>query len=217
MESNLEEVSVGHIGGFCGVESEVAELCGAAECAGDAGSAGAHGISVAGQRVDFAESREISSEVDGGVGDWDLVAEVVLGKGEVSDEVGGGVSFAIVAADNGDGSGELIGIERACGVVEVTVVIEVLSPVDEDLNLGIFGADSIEGGEFVGTSPEGSGDGDEPGVKTSTVGDGAGGVDWGVTSGSGDEGTASVGGILSWPVGVVGGNKGGKSGGDLHI
>jgi len=217
LESNLEEGSVGKVGGVSAVEAEVAELLFSAEGASDAGSRGGHGVTVAGKSVDIAESREIGSEAVGGVGDWDLVAVVVWGKGEVSDEVGGAVGGAVVGAGNGDGSSELVFIKRAGGVVKVTVGIDVLSPEDEDLNLGISINDSIEGGEFVGGGPEGSGDRDEPGVEVGTEGDGAGGVDWRVSGGSGDERTASVLDRLSWPVGVFGGNKGGKSGGDLHI
>jgi len=194
-------------------------LTGTLECAGDAVGGAAHSIAVAGEAVDVTEAREIGLEVGAWVGDWDLVVVVVWGEGEVSDEVLGrvGVSIGSWHAAHGNGTGELVGIEWAGRVVKIAVGIKGLSPEDEDLDGGIGGSDTIEGGEFVGGSPEGVGDGDEVGVEASTVRDSAGGVDWGVSGISGNEGTASALQALSWPVGVFGGNKGGESGGDLHI
>jgi len=211
------EEGVWQIGGGGAVESEVAELTVTLKCAGDAVGGVGHSIAVAGETVDVTEAREIGLEVDAWVGDWDLVVVVVWGEGEVSDEVLVSVGGSVVLAAHGHGSGELVGIEWAGRVVKIAVGIKGLSPEDEDLNGGIGGSDIVEGCECTVGQPEGVGDGDEVGVEASTVSDSAGGVDWGVSGISGNEGTASALQALSWPVDVFGGNKGGEGGGDLHI
>lgn len=206
--SDLSEVNVGEIWLLRSDESEVGELRATVEFARDGSTVSVHNSAVAGLVDDVTEGGKVGSEVGVGVGNWDLEAVVVWGKGEVSDEVGSVLGLTVVRAGDGD-----IGGGSAGGVVEVTVGVLGLWEEDKDLNVGAI-EDTIEGGEGVGAGPEDTADGDELGVVT-VEGESAGGVDWRVTSIDGGDGTASLVDVLSLPFG--GGGNSGEGGGDLHI
>lgn len=206
--SDLSEVSVGLIWLLRSNESEVGELRATVESARDGISGSGHIGAIAGLVGDVTEGGKVDSEVGVGVGNWDLEAVVVWGKGEVSDEVGSALGLTVVRAGDGD-----IGGGSAGGVDEVTVAVHGLWEEDEDLNVGAI-EDTIEGGEGVGAGPEDTADGDELGFVT-VEGESAGGVDWRVTSINGGDGTASLVDGLSGPFG--GGGNSGEGGGDLHI
>lgn len=206
--SDLSEVNVGEIWLLRSDESEVGELRATVEFARDGSIISVHSSAVAGLVDDVTEGGKVGSEVGVGVGNWDLEAVVVWGKGEVSDEVGSVLGLTVVRAGDGD-----IGGGSAGGVVEVTVGVLGLWEEDEDLNVGAI-EDTIEGGEGVGAGPEDTADGDELGVVT-VEGESACGVDWRVTSIDGGDGTASLVDVLSLPFG--GGGNSGEGGGDLHI
>jgi len=206
--SDLSEVNVGEIWLLRSDESEVGELRATVEFAREGSIVSVHSSAVAGLVDDVTEGGKVGSEVGVGVGNWDLEAVVVWGKGEVSDEVGSVLGLTVVRAGDGD-----IGGGSAGGVVEVTVGVLGLWEEDEDLNVGAI-EDTIEGGEGVGAGPEDTADGDELGVVT-VEGESACGVDWRVTSIDGGDGTASLVDVLSLPFG--GGGNSGEGGGDLHI
>ena len=191
---NLSEVGVGVGWSSGGGESEVGDLSNITEGTGEGRSRDGGGITVAGLVDDVTEGGEVSNEGGVSVGNWDLEVVVVWGKGEVSDEVGGGVSSTVVGAGDGD-----VGLSSAGGVVEVTFGIVALWEEDEDLNVGTL-KDTIEGGEGRAGSPEDTTDGDE-GWGVTTEGDGAGGVDWGVTGIDGSDGTTGLDVVLSLPFG----------------
>ena len=192
--SDLSEVSVGEIWLLRSDESEVGELRATVEFAREGSIVSVHSSAVAGLVDDVTEGGKVGSEVGVGVGNWDLEAVVVWGKGEVSDEVGSVLGLTVVRAGDGD-----IGGGSAGGVVEVTVGVLGLWEEDEDLNVGAI-EDTIEGGEGVGAGPEDTADGDELGVVT-VEGESACGVDWRVTSIDGGDGTASLVDVLSLPFG----------------
>ena len=191
---NLSEEGVGVGWLSVGGESEVGELSDITEGAGEGASGSGHGVTVAGLVDDGSEGREIDGEGVVSVGNWDLEVVVVWGKGEVSDEVGSALGGSLVDAGDGD-----VGLSSAGGVVEVSISIVGLWEEGEDLNGGTL-EDTFERGEGRAGSPEDTTDGDEGSGET-TEGDGAGGVDWGVTGIDGGDGTAGLDIVLSLPFG----------------